>query len=136
MIKIAVRFLLKLFHLFKVDSKKIFFLSFDGSSYGYDSKALVEYINEYERGNWKMVWGCRTLRRFQGLNIQDLDFVKKYSLKGIYHIMTAGTVFYNINPPSYFPYRKTQLLINTWHGYPFKKVGRYIGEKNKWHGFL
>ena len=38
---------------------------------------------------------------------------------------------FNITPHTFIPYRKKQLIINTWHGYPFKKIGKYTESFNK-----
>ncbi len=132
-IKKIVKTILKCFYVFPIRKNKIFFMSFDGTKYGYDSKALVEYIDEHEHGKWKMVWGikCKDEFHHDDSEIENLLFVKIKSLQGIYHMMTAGTLFYNINPPSYIPFRKKQILFNTWHSISYKKVGRYIGEKNE-----
>lgn len=130
-INTVIKNVLKVFWIFPIKKNKIFLMSFDGTSYGYDSKALVEYIERYELGRWKLIWGINDEKNFSELIIDDLSFVKIKSFLGFFHMITAGTLFYNINPPSYIPFRKEQLLINTWHSISYKKVGRYIGEKNK-----
>lgn len=37
---------------------------------------------------------------------------------------------FNFVPRSYLPYRKEQKIINTWHGNPIKKVGKYAMHYN------
>ncbi len=123
--KRIIRGLLHLFYIFPVNRKKIFLTSFDGTKYGFDSKAMVQYIEKKYPGQYRLIWGTKTSGTLETDGWESLEFVKIKSLRGIYHIMTSGAFIYNINPPSYIPYRKSQKLINTWHGFAYKKVGRF-----------
>lgn len=131
-IKKIIRYILKIFYVFPVDNRRIFLMSFNGSAYGYDSKAMAEYIESNYNGLFQMIWGTKSNRYFKNIDIDNLRFVRLKSIKGIYYMMTSGTLIYNINPPSYIPFRENkQILINTWHGMPYKKVGRYAKEFNE-----
>lgn len=128
-VKLLVKEAMMVFWFFPINKRKIFL--YDGSACGFDAKALAIYIANNESGRWKIVWGVDNYRRYEHIKYKDISFAILKSIKGYYSLITAGTVCYSINAPSFIPFRKKQLLINTWHGLPFKKVGRYIGENNK-----
>ena len=122
-IKKIVKLLFKVFYIFPFKNNHIFILSFDGKSfYGFDGKALVDYSNDNNL-NYKFIWGINKNEKIP-IN-KNIKYVYTKSLKGIYYIMTCRTLVTNINPPSYIPFRKKQIIINTWHGYPMKNVGRF-----------
>ena len=121
-IKKVVSFLLRFLYVFPIQNNKIFIYSFGGSDlYGFDGKAIVEYSNNNKLG-YNFIWG---LTHKSNLKRKKIKYVKLTSLSGIYHIMTSGVFITNINPPSYIPFRKRQILINTWHGLPMKTFGKY-----------
>ena len=83
----------------------------------------MEHIknNQYE-----IYWGVASKKLENRFKLKNVKFIKIKSIKGIFHIMTSKILIYNINPPTYVPFRKKQILINTWHGGGFlKKVGKY-----------
>ena len=43
----------------------------------------------------------------------------------MYHAITSLAFITNVNPMTYIPFRKEQTIINIWHGYPLKTVGKY-----------
>lgn len=123
-IKKIVKTVLKCFYVFPIRKNKIFFMCFDGTAYGYDSKALVEYIINTFPNEYELHWGTLKSKELTGA-IPEIKLNKIKSLSGVFHMMTSGVLAYNINPPSYIPFRKGQILINTWHGFAYKKVGKY-----------
>jgi CDP-glycerol glycerophosphotransferase len=61
---------------------------------------------------------------------KDVKTVKHNSLKYIYHIMTSRVLISNTGISAVFPLRKSQMVINTWHGSgAYKKVGKDIDSK-------
>lgn len=120
-----IKIILKIFYVFPVNNKKIFLMSFDGKTYGYDQKAIVEYILKNHPNEFVLHWGTQEKNELIG-GITELKLNKIKSFTGIYNLMTAGFLIYNINPPSYIPFRGNQILINTWHGALSKKGGKYI----------
>lgn len=123
-IKAVIKNVLKVFWIFPIKKNKIFLMSFDGTSYGYDSRAIAEYINSHFPHEYELHWGTLKKNELRGA-IPGIVLNKIKSISGIYQMMTSGTLIYNINPPLYIPFRKSQILINTWHGYAYKKVGIY-----------
>ena len=122
--KKIIKAILKLLYIFPIKEKRIFFMSFNGTAIGFDSKAFAEWLNENGK-KFEMIWGISSNKNKNNMYLPNTKLIKIKSIKGIYYLMTSKILFYNINPPTYIPYRKKQILINTWHGFPYKKVGKY-----------
>lgn len=69
--------------------------------------------------------------RYLGTNVNQIVFVKKNSLKGIYHYLTANFIFETHGMFEQFPILPWQKKINLWHGMPLKKIGRLSGNPIK-----
>lgn len=121
-----VKALLRILHIFPINKKKIFLFCFNGNVVGFDQKAIVNWINKNKNNQYEIYWGVASKKLEKRLKLKNVKFIKIKSIKGIFHIMTSKVLIYNINPPTYVPFRKKQILINTWHGGGFlKKVGKY-----------
>lgn len=125
-LKLLIRCILRIFFVFPVNNRKIFFMSFNGTKIGFDSKAFIDWLEENNHGGeFSYIWGVDSYLNQRLMSNEKIKCVKIKSFKGIYHIITSRILMYNINPPSYIPYRKNQILINTWHSFSYKKVGKY-----------
>lgn len=124
MIKNTIKGLSWFFHLFPLKKNKVFLMNFDGTAVGHDSKAFVRWC--LNQGHFfEFVWGAKDKNYASKMKYQGVRFVPIKSLRGLYDLLTAKTIIYNINPPSYVAFRKGQVLINTWHGFPYKVAGKY-----------
>lgn len=123
--------LLKVFWIFPVKANKIFFISFNGACYGYDAKAIVQYIEKNFPNEYDMVIGYKRIENFEKLDIPDIRLAKLKSVHALYEMITSKVLIYSINPPSYLPVRDGQILCNTWHGFPFKRIGKYVKPFNQ-----
>ena len=123
-IKIIVYQASKLFWLFPIDNNKIYLLNFDGTIIGHDAKAVAEWVKQNNK-SYKLIWGVKKNIGPESDHLDNVNYVRINSLRGLFHILTAKILIYNINPPSYFAYRKDQKLVNTWHGFIGKKIGKY-----------
>ena len=119
-----IRIILHIFYLFPIKKNKFFLMCFDGTKLGFDQKAFVDWARE-KNIKYDFIWGVKTQGQVDIFKLYDVKFVKIKSIRGIYEMMTSKIIMYNINAPSYIPFRKKQILINTWHGYVFKKCGKY-----------
>lgn len=124
-VKMILKKILKIFYFIPIKRNKIFFMSFNGTEYGFDSRAIAEYIMNEFPNEYELHWGTLKHKQLNGA-IPKIKLNKIKSISGIFHMMTSGILVYNINPPSYIPFRKGQILINTWHGFAYKKVGKYV----------
>ena len=113
MIKSILRFLLHFFWLFKIKDNKVFFESYDGTQYSCNPKILFEKMQSNNK--YKCVWYLK--KDVSNIN-EDVCFVriKRKNLLYYYHILTSRVLVTNINFSSFIPFRKKQILINTWHG--------------------
>lgn len=127
-LKKIIRLFLKIFWIIPINNNNIYFMCFEGNNFGFDPKACVDWLNENKKGKYKMFCG---IKKTQEYVYENLTFLKLNSIKSIFYLMTSKIIIYNINPPSYIPYRKKQILINTWHGFPFKKCGKYTTNYSK-----
>lgn len=102
-------------------------ICFNGEKFGYDIKAIVDYVSNNQL-DVELYCGISKNTYFE---YEKVNFIKIKTLKGIYHLMTSVAIIYNVNPPRYIPYRKDQILINTWHGNGYKKAGKYTSYFDK-----
>lgn len=131
-LKKLIYFFAHLLYIFPVKKNRVFLVCFDGRKLGFDAKAVVDYARENGH-NYEFVWGCGDLECVKKYSSQmsGVKFVKYKSLKGVINLMTAQVIIYNINLPAIIPFRKKQLRINTWHGFPYKRVGKYTNAYSK-----
>ena len=124
--RLAARQCMKLFWVFPVQRNKILFESFEGKSYSCNPKYLSEYLEMNHPGEFKLVWSFVLPEDHSGLAGQHpIRIVRKRSLRWYYEYLTAGVRITNAaSLLSYFPKRKNQLVINTWHaGGAYKRTG-------------
>lgn len=122
-----IRIILKILYIFPIKNKRICFMSFDGSKLCGDSKAIIDWINENSFDN-EMIFLVKDRECQKRLRARNVRFEIYKSLKGILAIMTSKVVVYNISIPYKIPTRKNQILINTWHGMAYKKIGVFTEE--------
>lgn len=103
----------------------IFYSCFKGEKYGFDQRALLEYADANYGALYKHVWQIpiNSVGKPQGIP-NHVTCVRKYSLRYLFYLKTAKIIFVNINPPSYIEFRKDQIIINSWHGFPMKTPGK------------
>ena len=118
-----VKVLLRLLYVFPVNKNKITVCCFGGHVYGFDGKAFIDWCHK-NRKEFKFIYiSDKTLLKHKPVE-NNVKFVRERTIRSILHLATSGVVFCNINPPFYIPYRKSQIIINTWHGFGFKKAGK------------
>lgn len=89
-----------------------------GAAYEYacNPKYICEYLCSRMPSKFKIVWvvsrpaACRARER------KEILFLRHYSLRSFYYLMTARVVVTSGSYAPWFPFRKSQYLINTWHG--------------------
>lgn len=125
-----IRLLLRVMYIFPVNMKKVYLTNFKGDQYGLDAKAFAEYLKLHYPNEYLIIWEIDDIKK--AFDVEHVHCISKMSPKGFYHYMTAGIILTNMTPRSYIPFRKKQYIINTWHGYPMKKVGKYASGYNKY----
>lgn len=128
-LRVFIKTLLKILYIFPVKRNRVYLVSFNGKNYGYEPKAFAEYLLSNFPGEYEIAWEISDSYNFR--DIKDIVLVNKKSLKSLVYSLTSGILLFNTTPRSYIPYRKSQYIVETWHGYPFKKVGKYAIRYNK-----
>ena len=124
--KAIVKILSRILHIFPIKHNKIFLMNAAGTSIGGDPKALVVWGNNNNK-TYDYVWGMKNRIYVKQAELKNVRFVNKRSFRCIYEALTSRVLFFNVNPPKYLVFRKEQILINSWHGFVFKKVGKHRG---------
>lgn len=120
----VIRLLMRVFRVFPVNRKKIFFSSFEGKSITCNPKYIFDELQKRHGNKLVYVW------ELNGSCEKEFKTVKHNSLSYMFHIMTAKILITNTGISAVFPLRKKQIVINTWHGSgAYKKVGKDISQK-------
>lgn len=109
------------------DEKIIVFESFLGKQYGCSPKAIYQYILTDERfRDYTFVWAFRTpkLKEIREQFTDPRTILVTYK-SGDYYKYFARAKYWitNWRIPPYMTKKKDQILIETWHGTPLKKIG-------------
>lgn len=113
--------LLKLFWIFPLKKKAVLFMSFDGKQFSDSPKAVYDELLK-ARSDYELIWGFISPQNIS--EVSQLKYVKKKTFKFLYTFCTSKYIIVNDFFETYLPVRKSQVLINTWHGGGwFKKVG-------------
>lgn len=116
--------LLKILWVLPVRKDSILFLSFDGKQYSDSPKYLCEYIHEKEGGKKRYIWGLDDPAAFSGVLPKWVTSVKRRGFSFLLQFVRAQTIITNNALNSYYPVRKKQIILNTWHGgSPLKTCG-------------
>ncbi len=107
---------LRLLYILPVDKNKVVFHSTNGDRYNCNPKYISEYIIKNCPDEFKVVWVFNKPGNYAFLKNQGITVCKSNSPSAIYNLITAKFIIDNIFPVSYIPYRKSQCVINTWHG--------------------
>lgn len=105
--------------IFPIQDNRILFLSLEGgSSYEYscNPKYFCEYLCRERAGQYEMVWLFQKPENYRFLNERGIRTAAYFSLRGLYYALTSRTVISNGGYLTWFPFRRKQLCINTWHG--------------------
>lgn len=85
-----------------------------------------EYIWLYAYELDKDLLNAKFKRYFHHTIDNNVKFVKKNSLKGIWHYMTSDYSFNSHGMFEKLPRKKKNVKVNLWHGMPLKKIGKLI----------
>lgn len=115
-----LRFILHVLWIFPVKKSRIMFESNAGRIIGDNPFYIYEHLKEKET-SYDFFW-CRRKNTFIPENVTKTVVYRTFPY--IFAMMTAKIIICDSGFPSYFPFRKKQVLIDTWHGGgAYKKVG-------------
>ena len=123
-IKVLIRFLLRIVSLFiPIKKRQICFESFDGRQISCNPYYIYqELLTNYPFLDF--IW-------IYNKNYNDnIKWVKRGTWKYVYTLMTSNVYITNDDIPLYVPFRKKQIVINTWHGGgAYKRVGTALQKR-------
>mgnify|MGYP000019584711 FL=1 len=127
-----VRKLLKILYIFPVKCNRILFYSFSGKDFSDSPRYISEFI-ENKNIRYELVWAVNNPEEFQWLLDRGYKVIKYNSLAHLYYGITSKYIITNTGPYKALEYRKSQIIINTWHGGgAYKKTGRDNPYKDKY----
>lgn len=117
-----------------MNNKRIMFDSFIGKQYSCNPRAIYEYLLE-NTDDLEFIWAFKDgSYRNKHLNNSRTVKCRYRSLRHYYYMITSRCIVYNWKIPYDMPVRKSQLLIQTWHGGGcYKKAGVEIKENSDFH---
>lgn len=96
-----------------------------GNSYDYscNPKYLYEYMKEHFPGKYEYIWAVGDKEKYAFLEEEGVKLIKHFAISSFPFLLTSRVVVTNGSYAPWFPFRKKQYVINTWHGGgAYKKV--------------
>ena len=126
-LKIGMLILLFPLRIFSIKKNRILLLenilNFD-AQYNSNTKYISEYLLKNYPDIFEIVYPLGKKRDFSILKEKKIVPVRLGSLKYYYYIMTSKFFITTSGAIAYIPFRKKQVVINTWHGGgAYKKMG-------------
>lgn len=118
-----IRFVLSLIKIFPLKKKCVFFMSYNGTQYSCNPRAIYEYMDSHY-ADFTFVWCAKESVCVKSCSEKNNSVtVSPNSLKYFLLLISSSYVFVNIELPTYIPKKKNAVWVNTWHaGGAFKKV--------------
>ena len=110
-----------------VDTQIVFYETMSGARMGDNPYAIFNYLQTHEKyHNLLHVWSVNNMNNVpeEYRESENVVFVHRHSRAYTYFLARAGYVIGNANIPEYFVRRSEQKYLNTWHGIPYKALGR------------
>lgn len=119
-IKLITIYLLRgfmyLLYIFPIKRNRIVFNAYRGSQYSCNPKYISEYLINNYPGKYDIIWLFNEPRNFLKLKDKGYKLVKFVSLQRFFYEATCKISVNNVGSFSWFPLRKGQEHVNTWHG--------------------
>jgi CDP-glycerol glycerophosphotransferase len=120
-----LRIILRIAYIFPIKKNRVIFISYEGKQYACNPKYIFEYMYKNYGNIYQYIW-CLNNKNLFNQEYQIFDFVKFLSAKYFFYILTCKYIISNVSPEPFFPFRKQQIVVNTWHGGgAYKKISIY-----------
>lgn len=130
--KLIIRTVLYPFRVLPVKHKRIVLVEeLSGRYYG-NPKYVAEYMNLHYRNKFEILYAVKRLDSTSEIVNDSVRFIVSNSLSYFYYCMTAKVILTNSGGISYLPLRKSQYVINTWHGGGAYKMAGIHMYNNSW----
>lgn len=130
-IKYVMRFFLKIYWLFPIKRKTVFFMANMGKGFLCNPKYIYNSMKKDERfKDYRFIWcfvdpSAQDTKQF---NKRTKIIRKNKHLQYFYYLLTSEVIVYNCGGFSYAPIRKKQFLIETGHGGGLQKRNGFMVE--------
>lgn len=129
--KRIIRFLLYPLCVFPVKKRRIMFLNDLAYNYSCNPKFVCDYLLKNYPAEFDIFFAVKDVPAFKDFN-KNITFVKFNSFKYFFYSITSKFFVSNSGGYSYLPIRKSQIVINTFHGGgAYKKLGIYMFNNTK-----
>lgn len=109
-----------------VKKNRILFTGLTGGhvyDYSCNPKYIYEYMRAHFPGQFEYVWAVSDKRKYAFLEEEGVKLVKHFTVSSFPMLLTSKVIVTNGSYVPWFPFRKKQYVINTWHGGgAYKKV--------------
>ena len=123
-IKIIINTLLYVFRLCRVRDNRVMLINSLAKNYSDNPKYVVDKLREKYGDKHEVVIVFGNMDNVEEMHKRGFKVVKLNSLKYFYYAMTSKVFISTAIGFSYIPFRKSQTVINLWHGGgAYKKVG-------------
>lgn len=121
MAMLLLRIIMRFFYLFPMKKNKVVLQSYNGRLYTCSPKYIAEGLLDTKR--YEVFYALD--KDSDDLLPEGMTRLEYRSFRHFFHLMTAGFVIFNsTGVTGFLPYRKKQVIIQTWHGgYSFKVIG-------------
>lgn len=121
---VSVRYYI--FRIFPIRNNKILFSNYTGKGYGDNLKYIADYLIQQKK-DYMLIWTVHAGDRYIFELPDDIITVRSGSLRELYHQTTSRVWIDNVRKLGDTRKRKSQIYIQTWHGFGPK---RYLDGKN------
>lgn len=114
-LKILKKIILGVSYIFQIKSNRIFLVSYNGKTFSCNPLYIAKYLIEKFDSEYDIIVAIEKDVK----NItekRNVKIVEKGTLKYYIYYFTSKVLITNDCFPAYLPKKKTQFLINTWHG--------------------
>lgn len=112
----------------KVNKKKILFESFHGKAFIGDPYAmLLSYLDIPKYKDFRFIVIINDIENIPNdkvLNSNRVTFIQTNTKKYLFHLATSKYLINSVSFPPYLVKREEQVYLNTWHGTPYKTLGK------------
>lgn len=107
------------FRLLPIKQNRILFLSLEGGSaweYSCNPRAFCEYLLAEAPDEYEIVWLFREPEKYAFLHEKGIRTARHFTPRGLAYALTSRIVITNGGYLTWFPFRRGQICVNTWHG--------------------
>ncbi len=120
------------YHILPVVNNTVMYESFSGQGMTCNPYAIFLHLfNNPQYQNWMHIWVINNPSNIPKdfKKFKNIVFISKGSDGYLRYLATAKVLINNSNFPAYFVRKPDQKYLSTWHGTPFKTLGRDMNDR-------